>query len=133
MTYLDSDGRTQSWAWPRMRPGPTPFHLRISEKEPRSRNLSNKGGPIICREIFSLCSLFIMSAVVLMTPLVAQSDPLDLEEVARMKVGPQKLERVVIDRKSDLYTVKTSTGATLTLAEAAAVRTAIAYRKSVMK
>jgi len=74
-----------------------------------------------------------MSAVVLMTPLVAQSDPLDLEEVARMKVGPQKLERVVIDRKSDLYTVKTSTGATLTLAEAAAVRTAIAYRKSVMK
>jgi len=50
-----------------------------------------------------------------------------------MKVGPQKLERVVIDRKSDLYTVKTSTGATLTLAEAAAVRTAIAYRKSVMK
>lgn len=74
------------------------------------------------REIFSLCSLFIMPAVVLMTPLVAQSDPVDLEEVARMKVGHQKVEGVVIDRKSGLYTVKTSTGATLTLAEAAAVR-----------
>ena len=74
------------------------------------------------REIFSLCSLFIMPAVVLMTPLVAQSDPVDLEVVARMKVGHQKVEGVVIDRKSGLYTVKTSTGATLTLAEAAAVR-----------
>jgi hypothetical protein len=44
------------------------------------------------RELFSLCSLFIMPAVVLMTPLVAQSDPVDLEEVARMKVGHQKVE-----------------------------------------
>jgi hypothetical protein len=74
------------------------------------------------RELFSLRSLFIMPAVVLMTPLVAQSDPVDLEEVARMKVGHQKVEGVVIEMKSGLYTVKTSTGATLTLAEAGAIR-----------
>ena len=74
------------------------------------------------REIFSPCSFFIMPAVVLMTPLAAQSDPVDLEEIARMKVGHQKVEGVVIDRKSGLYTVKTFTGATLMLVNAAAVR-----------
>ena len=68
------------------------------------------------REIFSLCSLFIMPAVLLMTPLVAQSDPADLEVVARMKVGHQQVEG------GGLYTVKTFTGATLTLAEAAVAR-----------
>ena len=39
-----------------------------------------------------------------------------------MKAGHQKVEGVVIDKKSGLYTVKTSTGATLTLTETAAVR-----------
>ena len=72
------------------------------------------------REIFSLCSLSIMLAVVLMTPWAAQSDPVDLEEVAHMKAGHQKVEGVVSEGKSGLYTVKTSTGATLTLTEAAA-------------
>ena len=38
-----------------------------------------------------------------------------------MKSGHQKVEGVVIEMKSGLYTVKTSTGATLTLAEAAAI------------
>lgn len=74
------------------------------------------------RKILSICSFFIMPAVLLMTPLVAQSDPADLEVVARMKVGHQQVEGVVIERKSGLYTVKTSTGATFTLVEAAAVR-----------
>ena len=74
------------------------------------------------RKILSIRSFFIMPAVLLMAPLVAQSDPADLEEVARMKVGHQQVEGVVVDKKSGLYTVKTSTGATLTLVEAAAVR-----------
>ena len=74
------------------------------------------------RKVFSIFSLFIIPAVVLTTPLAAQSNPADLEEVTRMKSGHQKVEGVVTEIKSGLYTVKTSTGATLTLAEAAAVR-----------
>ena len=74
------------------------------------------------RKIFPIFLLFIMLVAVLMTPLAAQSDPTDPEETARMKFGHQKIEGVVIDMKSGLYTVKTSTGATLTLTEAAAFR-----------
>ncbi|MDN5943003.1 MAG: hypothetical protein L0H94_14055 [Nitrospira sp.] len=74
------------------------------------------------RIIFSIFSLFIIPAVVLMTPLVAHSDPANSEEMAHMKAGHQKVEGVVTEMKSGLYTVKTSTGATLTLAESAAVR-----------
>jgi hypothetical protein len=74
------------------------------------------------RKIFSIFSLFIIPAAVLMTPLVAQSDSANPEAIARMKFGHQQVEGLVIDKKSGLYTVKTSTGATLTLAEAAAVR-----------
>jgi len=74
------------------------------------------------RKIFSTFSLFIIPAVVLMTPLAAQSDPVNSEEVDRMKAGHKKVEGVVTEVKSGLYTVKTSTGATLTLTEAAAVR-----------
>jgi hypothetical protein len=72
--------------------------------------------------LFSIFSLFIIPAILLMTPLVAHSDPAHSEEIAHVKAGHQKVEGVVIDRKSGLYTVKTSTGATLTLAETAAVR-----------
>ena len=74
------------------------------------------------RKIFLIFSLFIIPTVVLITPLAARSNPVDLEEVARMKSGHQKVEGVVSEVKSGLYTVKTSTGATLTLTEAAAVR-----------
>jgi hypothetical protein len=74
------------------------------------------------REIFSIFSLFILSFAVLMAPLAAQSDPADPEEVSRMKSGHQKVEGMVIEMRSGLYTVKTSTGATLTLTETAAVR-----------
>jgi hypothetical protein len=63
-----------------------------------------------------------VAAVVLMTPLVARSNPTDFAEVAHMKAGHQKVEGVVSEAKSGLYTVKTSTGATLTLTESAAVR-----------
>jgi hypothetical protein len=74
------------------------------------------------RMLCSTFSLFIIPAVVLMTPLAAQSDPTNLEEVDRMKAGHKRVEGVVTEVKSGLYTVKTSTGATLTLTEAAAVR-----------
>jgi len=74
------------------------------------------------RKIFSIFSLFILPAAVLMIPLEAQSDPADLGEVAHMKAGHKKVEGVVSEVKSGLYTVKTSTGATLTLTESAAVR-----------
>ena len=39
-----------------------------------------------------------------------------------MKAGHKKVEGVVTEMKSGLYTVKSSTGATLTLTENAAVR-----------
>jgi hypothetical protein len=39
------------------------------------------------RHIFSIFSLFVIPAVVLMTPLAAQSDPVNSEEVAHMKYG----------------------------------------------
>jgi len=74
------------------------------------------------RKIFSLFSLFVIPVAVLLIPLNAQSDPADPEEVAHMKAGHQKVEGVVTEVKSGLYTVKTPTGATLTLTEAAAFR-----------
>jgi hypothetical protein len=74
------------------------------------------------RKIFSIFSLFILPAAVLMIPLEAQSDPADPEEVAHMKAGHKKVEGVVSAVKAGLFTVKTPTGATLTLTESAAVR-----------
>ena len=74
------------------------------------------------RKICSLFSLFVIPAVVLITPLTAQSDPTNLSEVDRMKAGHKKVEGVVSEVKSGLYTVKTSTGATRTLTKAAATR-----------
>ena len=46
------------------------------------------------RKVFSIFSLFIIPAVVLTTPLAVQSDPVDPEDVARMKSGHQKVEGV---------------------------------------
>ena len=74
------------------------------------------------RRTLSLFSLFVIPAALLMSPLDAHSDPADPEDIAHMKSGHKKVEGVVIDMKSGLYTVKTPTGATLTLTEAAAVR-----------
>jgi hypothetical protein len=74
------------------------------------------------RKIFSIFSLFIIPAAVLMIPLEAQSDPTDPEEVAHMKAGHKKVEGVVTELKSGLITVKSSTGATLTLTENTAAR-----------
>jgi len=76
----------------------------------------------VLRKICSIVSPFALAVVVVMAPLNAQSDPADPEEVAHMKAGHKKVDGVVTDIKSGLYTVKTPTGATLTLAEAAAIR-----------
>ena len=74
------------------------------------------------RFILSLFSFFVLPAVVLMTPLAAQSDPSDQEEITHMKAGHKKVEGVVTEVKSGLIIVKSSTGARLTLTEAAAFR-----------
>ena len=74
------------------------------------------------RKICSLFSLFVIPVAVLMIPLDAQSNTADPEEVAHMKAGHQKVEGVVTEVKSGLYTVKSPAGATLTLTEAAVVR-----------
>ena len=74
------------------------------------------------RKSLSLFSLFVIPAAVLMIPLTAQADPADPEEVAHMKAGHKKVQGVVSEVKSGLYTVKTSTGSTYTLTESAAVR-----------
>ena len=73
-------------------------------------------------KIFSIFSVFIIPVVMLMAPLAAQADPADPEEVAHMKAGHKKVEGVVTELKSGLIIVKSSTGATLTLTEAAAFR-----------
>jgi hypothetical protein len=84
-------------------------------------NLTN-GAATMLRTIFSIFSLCIIPAVVLMTPLLAQSDPADPEEVTHMKAGHKKVEGVVTELKSGLIIVKSSTGGTLTLTEKTADR-----------
>jgi hypothetical protein len=73
-------------------------------------------------KIFSICSLFIIPAVMLMAPMAAQADPADPEEVAHMKAGHKKVEGVVTELKSGLIIVKSPTGASLTLTENTAAR-----------
>jgi hypothetical protein len=80
------------------------------------------GGKTMLHVIFSIFSLCIIPAIVLMTPLVAQSDPAAPEEVAHMKAGHKMVEGVVTELKSGLIIVKSSTGATLTLTENTAAR-----------
>ena len=74
------------------------------------------------RKICLIFSVLFIPAVVLMNPLTAQSDPANPEEIAHMKAGHKKVEGVVTEVRSGLYTVKTTTGATLTLTEATEFR-----------
>ena len=74
------------------------------------------------RKIFLIFSVLFIPAVVLMTPLAAQSEPANPEEIAHMKAGHKKVEGVVTEVKSGLYTVKTTKGTTLTLTDATAFR-----------
>ena len=73
-------------------------------------------------KLFSLFSLLVLPAAVLINPIDAQAVQVDPEEVAHIKAGHKKVEGVVSHLKSGLYTVKASTGTTYTLAESMAVR-----------
>ena len=73
-------------------------------------------------KIFLIFSALFIPAVVLMSPLTAHSDTANPEEVAHMKAGHKKVEGVVTEVKSGLYTVKTTTGAMLRLTETTAYR-----------
>jgi hypothetical protein len=87
-----------------------------------TRPITQNGGTTMLGKIFSILSLCTIPVLVLMNPLLAHSNPADSEEVVHMKAGHQKVEGLVSEVRSGLYTVKTSTGATLTLTEAAATR-----------
>jgi hypothetical protein len=76
----------------------------------------------MCRLLRSLFSLVMIPAAILIIPLDSQADPADPEDIVHMKAGHKKVEGVVSDVKSGLYTVKTPTGTTYALTEAAAVR-----------
>src|ERR1043165_8722905 len=73
-------------------------------------------------KLFSVFTLFRSPAAVLTMPLDARAGAADPEEVAHIKAGHKKVEGVVSEVKSGLYTVKTPTGATYALTESAAVR-----------
>jgi hypothetical protein len=81
------------------------------------------------RKLLSLFSLFVVPAIVLMIAPSAQASPANPEEVVHMRAGQQKVEGVVTEIKSGLYTVKMSTGATFTLAMEATVP----YRRDLPK
>lgn len=74
------------------------------------------------RQLIVVFLFFVVPAAVLINPLSAQTDQVNPKEVEHMKAGHQKVEGVVSEVPSGLYTVKTSTGATLTLTESAAAR-----------
>jgi len=74
------------------------------------------------RKMFSIISLFVIPAALIVIPLDVRSQTADPEEVAHIKAGHKKVEGEVTDVKSGLTTVKTSTGSTYTLSENAALR-----------
>jgi hypothetical protein len=65
-------------------------------------------------------SLPVFAAGVVLMPVDAMSEATD-QDAAHLKAGHQKVEGVVTDIKSGLYTVKTQSG-TYTLSENAAIR-----------
>jgi hypothetical protein len=69
-----------------------------------------------------IAPLFALSALVAMGPLDAQADALHSEEITPIRAGQTVVEGVVTQMKSGLYTVRTATGTTYTLAESSAVR-----------
>lgn len=70
-----------------------------------------------CVSIASLLAL-----LVAMSPLDAQANHADSEEIAHIKAGQTMVEGVVTQMKSGLYTVRTATGTNYTLAESAEAR-----------
>ena len=72
------------------------------------------------RHIFSIIALSLLTAAALMIPVDVRAQAADTDET-HLKAGHKKVEGVVTDVKSGMYTVKTPTG-TMTLSENAAVR-----------
>ncbi len=66
--------------------------------------------------------LFVLPVTISMNHLDAHADSPDSDEIAHMKFGHTKVEGVVTQLKSGLYTVRTSTGTNYSLAESVAVR-----------
>ena len=64
----------------------------------------------------------VLTAAALMMPVDGRSQPTDQGEAAHLKAGHKKVEGVVSDIKSGLFTVKTPTGSTYTLTETASIR-----------
>ncbi|HXC68226.1 MAG TPA: hypothetical protein VN638_12450 [Nitrospiraceae bacterium] len=67
-----------------------------------------------------IVALLALSTLAAISPLDARANP--MEEIAQMKAGQTRVEGVVTQMKSGLYTVKTATGTNYTLAESGAVR-----------
>ena len=66
--------------------------------------------------------LFVLPVAIPMNHLDAHADSPDPDEIAHMKFGHAKVEGVVTQLKSGLYTVRTSAGTNYNLAESVAVR-----------
>jgi hypothetical protein len=66
--------------------------------------------------------LFVLPVAIPMNHLDAHADSPDPDEIAHMKFGHTKVEGVVTQLKSGLYTVRTSAGTNYNLAESVAVR-----------
>jgi hypothetical protein len=64
----------------------------------------------------------VVVSVIGVNTLDAKANPADLTEIAYLEAVHQKVEGVVTDLKSGLYTVKTSTGTKYKLPESAEVR-----------
>src|SRR5947199_8910320 len=72
------------------------------------------------RHIFSIIALSLLTAAALMMPVDVRAQAADTDET-HLKSGHKKVEGVVTDVKSGMYTGKTPTG-TMTLSENSALR-----------
>lgn len=72
--------------------------------------------------LLAVCALIAFSTVIFVHLPDGHADTPDPDDIAHMKFGHTKVEGVVTQKKSGLYTVKTATGTNYTLAESVAVR-----------
>ena len=70
----------------------------------------------------SITSILAPLALIAMSPLNAQANPADGEDISYMKTRQTMVEGVVTKMKSGLYTIRTATGTNYTLAESVEVR-----------
>ena len=77
------------------------------------------------QNVSSLSGSFLLFVIMIAIPtnhLVAPADSPDLDEIAHIEYDRTKVEGVVTQLKSGLYTVRTLTGTNYTLAESVDVR-----------